>query len=158
MSMPSSIRRTRGQAVVELTFTFLLFLVLFFAIVEFSHLVYTKVTLQHALREAGRYMVTGRTQADLNGDPIPRDDQVLEVFCHNLIATGLRCPQFGPQFSLSCLDGPCTEPGGGPEQTVVATATLNKRALTPLFAHVFSKDGVEFQLSTTWKNEPFSTN
>ena len=151
-----SVRTSRGQAVVELTFSFLLFLFIFFAVVEFSHLLYTKVTLQHALREAGRYMVTGRTANDANGDPVPRPDLVLQVFCNNLIATGLGCPQFGPQFSLVCLDGPCKEPGGGPEQTVMVTGIFHKPALFPLFVPIFSQAGVEFQLSTTWKNEPFS--
>jgi Flp pilus assembly protein TadG len=55
-----SIKRQGGQAVVELTFGFLIFLMLFFGVVEFSHLMYTKVTLQYALRSAGRYMVVGR--------------------------------------------------------------------------------------------------
>lgn len=146
----------RGQAVVELTFGFILFLFITFAVVEFSHLAYTRLTLQHSLREAGRYMVTGRTSADANGDPVPRPDRIRQVFCNNLIATGLSCPTFGPQFSMVCLDGPCKEPGGGPEQTVMATVTVHKPALMPLFSSVFPKGGVEFQLSTTWKNEPFN--
>ena len=49
-----SIRGQRGQAVVELTFAFLIFMSIFYAIIEFSHLLYTKVSLQNALRSAGR--------------------------------------------------------------------------------------------------------
>lgn len=40
--------KAEGQAVVELTFAFILFFIMFMAVVEFSHLLYTKVTLQHA--------------------------------------------------------------------------------------------------------------
>jgi TadE-like protein len=38
-----SIKCQRGQAVVELTFSFLIFMTIFYAIIEFSHLLYTKV-------------------------------------------------------------------------------------------------------------------
>ena len=149
-------RRQRGQAVVELTLGFLLFLVIFFGIVEFSHLLYTKVTLQHALRTAGRYMVTGRTETDGGGNPIPRDQMVRTVFCANVIATGLQCPNLGSDFQFTC-DTPCTAPGGGPEQTVVVTVSLTKPAMVPFFSQFFPSGGVPFQLSTTWKNEPFGT-
>lgn len=145
----------KGQAVVETTFAFLIFLLMFYSIVEFSHLLYAKLTLQHALRETGRYMVTGRTASDKQGKDIPRAAAILNVFCSNLIATGLKCPDFGPQFNLTCLDKPCTEPGGGPEQMVLVTATFNKQPLFPFFRQFFSAQGLKMQLSTTWKNEPF---
>lgn len=151
-----------GQAVVELTLGFLLFLVIFFAVVEFSHLLYTKVTLQHAFRESGRYMVTGRTEKDASDSDLPRAEVIRNVFCANLIATGLQCPDLD-QFAFTCFDDNgsqvgCTQPAGGPEQTVMVSATFKKPAFTPLFTNFFPQGGVEFQLSTTWKNEPFSNN
>ncbi len=145
----------RGQALVETTFAFLLFILMFFSIVEFSHLLYAKLTLQHTLRETGRFMVTGRTSADKQGNDIPRSEAILNVFCGNLTATGLKCPDIGPQFSMSCVNGPCTEPGGGPEQMVFLNATFNKQPLFPFFRQFFSTQGLTLQLSTTWKNEPF---
>ena len=148
-----------GQAVVELTFAFILFFTLFMAIVEFSHLLYTKVTLQHALRTAGRYMVTGRTGTDGLGNSIPRDQMIHDVFCANVIATGLECPSLGSgNFQFACLPSPgttCSQPGGGPEQTVMVTVTLTKPAMMPFAAQFFPTGGVPFVLSTTWKNEPF---
>ena len=78
-----SIKCQRGQAVVELTFSFLIFMTVFYGIIEFSHLLYTKVTLQNALRSAGRYMVTGRTGLDGSGNNIPRDQMIHNVFCNN---------------------------------------------------------------------------
>ena len=150
----------RGQAAVELTFAFLLFFTLFMAIVEFSHLLYTKVTLQHALRTAGRYMVTGRTGLDSYGNPIPRDQMVHDVFCANVIATGLQCPSLASEkFQFTCLPvpTPCTQPGGGPEQTVMVTVNLTKPAMMPFASQFFPEGGVPFQVSTTWKNEPYPT-
>lgn len=147
-----------GQAVVELTFGFILFFSLFMAIVEFSHLLYSKVTLQHALRTAGRYMVTGKTGSVL-GVPIPRDQMIHNVFCSNVIAAGVQCPAlYSPGFSIACLPTPgttCSQPGGGPNQTVMVTVNLSKPSLMPFFSQFFPTGGVPFQLSTTWKNEPF---
>jgi len=157
--MTGAIRSHRGQAVVELTFAFILFFTLFMGIVEFSHLLYTKGTLQHALRTAGRYMVTGRTGTDGSGNAIPRDQMIHNVFCANVIATGLQCPTLASgNFQFTCLPSPgttCTEPGGGPNQTVLVTVNLRKPAMMPFFSQFFPSGGVQFQLSTTWKNEPF---
>jgi Flp pilus assembly protein TadG len=151
-----SIRGQRGQAVVELTFAFLIFMTIFYAIIEFSHLLYTKVSLQNALRSAGRYMVTGRTGQDGSGNNIPRDQMIHNIFCSNLFAVGIPCPS-GSDFQFICLDPPpataCS--GGNPDQTVMVTVNLTKPALIPFFSQFFPTGGVPFTLSTTWRNEPF---
>jgi Flp pilus assembly protein TadG len=155
--MLTAISRRTGQAVVEMTVGFLLFFTLFMAIVEFSHLLYSKVTLQHALRTAGRYMVTGKTGIS-GGNPIPRDQMIHDVFCANIIAAGVQCPDLGTSnFQFACLGAPCTQPGGGSDQTVVVTVNVAKPTLMPFFSRYFPAGGVTFQLSTTWKNEPFPT-
>jgi hypothetical protein len=146
----------RGQAVVEMTLGFLLFFALFMAIVEFSHLLYSKLTLQHALRTAGRYMITGKTGTTGGGTPIPRDQMIHDVFCNNVIAAGVQCPALGSSnFQFTCVGGPCTQPGGGPDQTIIVTINLSKPTLMPFFSRFFPAGGVPLQLSTTWKNEPF---
>lgn len=144
-----------GQAVVEMTLGFLLFFTMIFSVVEFSHLLYSKVTLQHALGKAGRYMITGRTANDKDGNALPRNIVIRDVFCRNVIATGLRCPDLGADFQFTCLDAPCSQPGGGPDQTVMVTVRLSKPAMMPFFSQFFTPEGVPFELSTTWKNEPF---
>jgi TadE-like protein len=144
----------RGQAIVELTVGFLIFMTVFFAIVEFSHLLYTKVTLQSALRSAGRYMITGQTQTG-----IPRDQMIHDVFCANVIAVGIPCPNLGSNFQFTCLPtaGPPTPcSGGGPNEAVMVTVNLNKPALIPFFSQFFPVGGVSFSLSTTWYNEPYA--
>jgi hypothetical protein len=153
--MPKSRDKVDGQAVVELTFAFILFFTMFMAVVEFSHLLYTKLTLQHALRSAGRYMVTGRTGQDSQGVNIPRDQMIHGTFCANLIATGVQCPGLGSNFQFVCIGSPCTAPGGGPEQVVMVTVNLTKQPLIPFGSQFLPSGGFPFQLSTTWKNEPF---
>ena len=159
LSMIKVLRRRNGQAVVETLFGFIIFLSFFFAIVEFSHLIYSKVTLQHALRTAGRYMITGNTGTSGGGIPIPRDQMIHNVFCANVIAAGVQCPNLGTiNFKFICLPTPattCSAPGGGPDQTVMVTVNVRKPTLLPFFSRFFPSGGVLLQLSTTWRNEPF---
>jgi Flp pilus assembly protein TadG len=154
----AGLRRSRGQAAVEMTFAFLLFFTIFMAIVEFSHLLYAKVTLQHALRTAGRYMITGQTTKDANNVDIPRDQKVHDVFCTNVFAAGVMCPDL-PSFHFTCPELPlpsiCTTPGGAAGQTVIVTVTVAKPAMFPFFSKFFPAGGFPIDLSTTWKNEPF---
>ncbi len=142
-----------------MTFAFMLFFSIFMAVVEFSHLLYAKVTLQHALRTAGRYMVTGQTTKDQNNVDIPRDKKVHDVFCANVIEAGVVCPDLGPNFVFKCPELPlpsnCTTPGGAAGQTVLVTVTVYKPPLFPFFRSFFSANGIKLDMSTTWKNEPF---
>src|SRR3989304_9337969 len=140
----SVLRKKGGQAGVEMTFGFLIFFTIFMSIVEFSHWLYAKVTLQHALRTAGRYMVTGQTQKDGDGNDIPRDQMVHTVFCANVIAAGVVCPSLGSDFQFECLPTPdtaCTKPGGGPHQTGLVTRNLAKPAMMPFFSQFYPTGG-----------------
>lgn len=149
-SLPEKVKCERGQAVVEFTFAALLFFSLIFAIVEFSHLLYTRLNAQHALREAGRYMVTG--QGFDPGDSTARGNVIHDKFCQSLIGTGVSCPPVGPDFRFTCGVAACSTPGGNPGQTVTVTATLTKPWFTGLFG-----SPITFTLNTTWKNEPYLT-
>ncbi len=58
--MTHRLKNNKGQSAVEFTLGFLLLYTVIMAVVEFSHMFYTKTTLQHAIAEAGRYMITGQ--------------------------------------------------------------------------------------------------
>src|SRR5882724_8567455 len=57
-------RSRSGQSLVEFALVAPLFFLLVFGITDFGRLFFTQETLQFALREAGRYAVTGQHQAD----------------------------------------------------------------------------------------------
>jgi Flp pilus assembly protein TadG len=144
-------RGERGQAVVEFTLVALFFFSLIYAIVEFSHLFYTELTLQNALRDAGRYTVTGQGYTT---NPADRLTAIQDKFCDNLIGTGLTCANIASNFSVSCVGG-CTQPGGGPGQIVTLTATFQKPWFTEMFSSLLGGP-ITFNLNTTWTNEPFT--
>src|SRR5437660_3423743 len=55
-----AVRSRRGQSIVEFALVAPMFLLLVFGILDFGRLFFTQETLQHALREAGRFAVTGQ--------------------------------------------------------------------------------------------------
>src|SRR5437899_784452 len=59
-SIGHAIGMRRGTAAVEFALVAPLFLLLVFGILDFGRLFYVQETLQHALREAGRFAVTGQ--------------------------------------------------------------------------------------------------
>jgi len=150
MSIFSLLKSKRGQSVVEFTLAAPLFFAAFYAIIEFSHMLYVRVTVQHALDEAGRYMSLGQGQSGTN--PGARVAAVKTAFCRNLVATGLSCPALGtPQFSIN------PSSGGGPGEIVTVSTTFTKpffsgalRLLDPVFP-----TGITMTLSTTYQNEPY---
>ena len=144
-----------GQGVVEITFGILFFYTTLMAIVEFSHLMYTKVNLQHAVSEAGRYMITGQGIDNTGKDPNARLKVVQNTFCDNLVATGLNCTTstVSSHLSVTCIGG-CAQPAGGPGQTVTLTATFTKPWFTGMFNYLLPGP-LNLTARTTWKNETY---
>jgi Flp pilus assembly protein TadG len=147
------LRQQGGQSLVEVTLGFLFFYTVLMAIVEFSHILYTKINLQHAVAEAGRYMVTGQGLDPLGLDPNKRLMAVQDKFCKNLVATGFSCSDVSSHFSFSCAGG-CSQPVGGPGQTVTLTVTYQKGWFTGMFGYLLPSP-ITLTANTTWKNENY---
>jgi len=148
MSILGYARSKRGQSVVEFTLAAPLFFLAFYAIIEFSHLFYVRSTLQHALDEAARYMSTGQGQ-DPNspvGPSTARLAAIQNVFCRNLVATGIACPTLN-------INAPA---GNVPGEIITITATIQKPFFTGFFG-VFDPTGVQMTVSAIYQNEPYVT-
>jgi len=149
-SFAKCIRSRQGQSTVEFALALPIFVLAFFAIVEFAHLFYVKLTLQQALRQAGRYMVTGQGQVDPDNPELSPTAARLEAikarFAQHLLGTACESDDIS-------LD---PESGGVPGQTVTLTATCTKRWFTILF-NQFAPGGVNLSVSTTWVNYGFVT-
>src|ERR1039457_1517844 len=71
-----------GQTLVEFAIAAMVFLLLLFATIDFGYLYYVKVTLQHAVRQAGRYAITGNCSAGTNcflGGSTNRYNSIIQV-------------------------------------------------------------------------------
>ena len=146
------LKESIGQSAVEFTLGFLLLYTVIMAVVEFSHMFYTKTTLQHAIAEAGRFMITGQGIDHTGIDPNARLQKVQDKFCNNLIATGLSCANVSSHLTLTCVGG-CAQPAGGPGQTVTLTATYSRAWFTGMFNHLLPT--ITLVANTTWKNEVY---
>ena len=143
-------RSEDGQSLVEFALTFLLFIFLIFAVLDFGHLLFVKMDVQNAIQEAARYGSTGNHLPDSKnpGESLSRVTSIINT---------LENDSMGVQFSsiqVSSLNGGSGS-GGGPGDMLTVSATVNMPLFTPLIARMFPNGQYTFQASITVKNEPF---
>jgi Flp pilus assembly protein TadG len=141
---------------VEFALVLPLFVLLAFGVADFGRLFFTQMTVQHAMREAGRFAVTGNhLQNPKTGKDLSRVDSIIQV-AENA-AMGIKLKK--SDIRISSLEGGDKGEGaaGGPGDTVTISITVDLPLITPIIAQFFSPDGVyTFEARTTFKNEPFS--
>lgn len=135
-----------GQSLAEFAVVLPLLLLVFMGIFEFGRFYYTQLTLQHAVREATRYAVTGRTETDPEtGEPMSRANSIAQVILHNTQTLSVN------------LEGITIDPadGGGPEEIVRVGVDFGYEFRAPLIKEFLPKSGVTLTYSTAMRNEPF---
>jgi len=139
-------RNSSGQSLVEFAIVLPLLLMVFFGIFEFGRFYFTKLTLQHAVREATRFAVTGNTLTDPEtGEPIDRAGSILRVILENT-----------DQFDVD-LAGIRITPadGGGPEDIVRVEVDFRYDLTLPLVSGMVPDGHVDLSFSTAMRNEAF---
>jgi Flp pilus assembly protein TadG len=146
--VPMAIRKLnaeRGQSILEFAITALLLFLLVFAIIDYSHLYFDKLTLQNAVRQGGRYAITGQS--------MPGNSRYLSI-----LAT-VRNASLG--MAASSNTTVCSQPsgncnfGGGPNETVTITVNYLYRINTPIMAQFFPGGTYLITVSSSFRNEPF---
>lgn len=139
----------RGSAFVEFALVSPLLLLLMFGVLDFGRLFFTQLTLQHALREAGRFAVTGNHLPNAGGSTnMSRIASIKQVAQQSAAGLDLTAIQ------IHSVKGG-TNNAGGPSDTVTISLTTNLKLLTPLVATFFPQGASKITASTTFKNEPF---
>ena len=141
---------TAGTSVLEFAFVAPMFFLLFFAVFDFSRLFYVEMTLQNAVRAAGRYASTGNHLPDPqhHGQNLSRLNSIIQVAQQNAIGLSVA----GIQIS-SAAGG--SGSAGGPGDTVTVSLTTNLQLMTPIVAQFFKNGIYTFTVSVSFKNEPF---
>jgi Flp pilus assembly protein TadG len=138
----------KAQSLTEFALVVPLFFLLLFGILDFGRLFNVQITLQNALREAGRYAVTGQS--------LPGYTRVESIRQKAQQASGMTLTPtdilvtFTPEGGGTATDG-----AGGPGDTVTISLSYNLTLMTPIIAKFFPSTGYRFTVSTTFKNEPF---
>lgn len=122
---------------------------LVFGVMDFGRMFFSQMTLQHAVREAGRFAVTGNKLPDPS-NPLQSLNRVDSI---KLVA---RQAAAGLDVSAVDVSGPSgTGTAGGPGQKVTISLTYTVRLVTPMIAQLFQNGKWTFTVRTTFKNEPF---
>lgn len=140
--------RCQGQSLVETALTFTIFMLLVFGVLDFARLFYVHLTMQHALRVAGRYAATGNHLTDAQGATLGRTNSIIQVAQNAAMGLPLTTIKFTSQsFGSDSAGGPC--------DTVTMAFGCNVQLLTPLISRIFSNGIYRFNASMTYRNEPF---
>ncbi len=137
---------TSGQSLVEFAIVLPLLLLMFFGIFEFGRFYFTKLTVQHAVREATRFAITGNTLTDPEtGEPIDRAGSIVRVILDNTNNLDVN------------LDGITITPadGGGPQDIVRVHVEFQYDLTIPLIQHIVPDGHLNFSFSTAMRNEAF---
>src|SRR5271166_336558 len=149
-------RSDSGQAMIETAFCAVLFVLFLFGTINFGFLFYTKVTLQNAVRQAGRYAITGNCNSGScldggqgSGDRLNTIIQVVKQYSFNLNPTVMvTCTGTCPGYA-----GSGAENAGGPGDIVQISAQYT---FAPVFIGKYlPAGGYTYTVSSSFKNELF---
>jgi Flp pilus assembly protein TadG len=146
VNFAKAIRACSGQSLVEFAMVAPLFFLLVFGFTDFSRLFFTQETLQYAVREAGRYAVTGQHMTQ-NGTTLSRVASIQQVIQQNAMGINVS--------NISISSGGVTNSAGGPRQTVLVQVTDSLQLITPMIGRYFPNQTYTFTVSTSFMNEPF---
>jgi Flp pilus assembly protein TadG len=138
---------------VEFALVVPLFFILLFGIIDIGRLYSIQLTIQNALRQAGRFAVTGN-QVTQGTNTLSRVNSIKQVARD---ASGGLLTLTGIQVSSTPSGGGATIPNnaGGPGDVVTVSVTYNLQLLTPLISQFFAGGVYQINASTTFKSEPF---
>jgi Flp pilus assembly protein TadG len=141
---------TAGTSLLEFALVVPLFFLLLFGLMDFARLFYVEITLQNALRQAGRYAITGNHLPDPQhqGQNLSRVASIIQIAQNS--AAGLDVSS----IKVSSLGGGAGS-AGGLGDTVTISLTTNLKLMTALVAQFFKNGTYTFTVSVTFRNEAF---
>ena len=144
-----------GQTLVEFALVASVFLLLTFSVMDYAYLCYTKATLQNAVRQAGRYAITGQCVNNNGTCTLTRYKSIIQTL--ESASVGLINDANSSDIVIACTNngGGCPNQAGGPGDTVTITVTYQYTFLTGLVAHYFTGGKYMLTVSATFNNEPF---
>jgi len=139
---------------VEVAISFSLFLILVLGTIDLGYLYSTKLTLQNAVRQGGRYAITGQCITGTDGITcaMTRYNSILQTVEN--YSLGLLNSS---QIAITCTDegGGCPNLAGGPTDIITITVTYPYNFLTGPIEAFFPGKTYTIRVSSTFTNEPF---
>ncbi|MCG8468259.1 MAG: pilus assembly protein [Gemmatimonadetes bacterium] len=114
-------------------------------IVEFGRHYHARLTLRHAVAEAGRFAVTGQVLQDTLGNPMTRAQSITH-----------KIQTAASDLNVQVTELNITPPdAGGPGEVVTIDATYRFQFVMPGIKQLFGGGYVDFATATSVYNEPF---
>jgi Flp pilus assembly protein TadG len=142
-----------GQTLVEFAISLPILLLLVLGTLDYGYLVSTRVTLQDAVRQGGRYAITGEC--------ITGSDGTCSQTRYNSILQTVENASLGrlnsSQISITCQDegGGCPNGAGGPGDIVTITVTYPYHFMTGPIGAFFPNKLYTLKVSSAFTNEIF---
>ncbi len=149
---PASSKRPKGLVIVEMAIILPVMMLLIFATIDFGRMFFTQITLQHAMREGGRFGVTGQRL------PVPGQPQDLQTRIASIrqvvnnAAVGVSVQP--ENIIVSSSSGGANNAGQGGD-TITISMSYQFQFVTPLVGKYFNGGSQDFTVSTSFRNEPF---
>jgi len=145
-----------GQTMVETAFAISVLLTLMMATVDFGWLLSNKLTLQNAVRQAGRYAITGQCIESNGSCSETRYNSILTTL-ENYSLGRINSANVGSVVSFTCTDqgGGCPSGAGGPGDVITIKVSYPYQFITPAIAACFPSHTYTITVSASFTNEPF---
>ncbi len=143
----------RGDNLIEAAIITPLLLLLTFAIVDFSSILYVDLALENGVSQATRFGVTGGSMVDpVGGGPLSRTDSIKTAMRNATPSLTIGDDAFAfahiPPGGADWVGGT-----GGPDAIERVTVTYTWTPFTPLIRPFFTDGRVTLRVSSTMKNE-----
>jgi Flp pilus assembly protein TadG len=146
--------RQSGSTLVEFAIIAPVFLLLMIGIIELSMAYFANLTMQHAVREAARYAVTGNSDLDPNASNQQRYQAVMQKMKESSMDM---YDKVSPVMTVS-VNGNATNGSGtfgNAGDIVVISIDCSWTFATPLMAAIFKDGKTHFVVAATMRNESF---
>lgn len=145
-----------GQTLLETTLCLTLLLLLTMSAMDFGYLFWTKLTLQSAVLQAGRYAITGQCIVGTNGQcSTTRYESIVQTLqTHSL---GLLNPSNRSDVVITCSNtgGGCPNNAGGPGDEINISVSYPYPFISPFLPAFFPNHSYSIQVNAAFTNEPF---
>ena len=145
-----------GQGLIETALSLSLLLMLIMVTIDFGYMFSTRLTLQNAVRQAGRYAITGQCVQSNGACSLTRYNSVIQTLETASLGV-VNSSNAGSIVTISCNNqgGGCPNNAGGPGDLVTISVNYPYRFLSPALAPFFRQHSYTIKVSAAYTNEIF---
>jgi Flp pilus assembly protein TadG len=151
------VKRSRGGTFVEFALVIPLFFLLTFAIIDFGYLFFMKLSLENAVRQAGRFAITGNHLTTTSSSGTVTTETRIQSIENTATQAAAGWPISSIVITSPGQGTNQTGSAGGPGAPVTVSLTVTYTFFTHFIGKFFPNGQDVFTVSTTFRNEDFST-